>query len=226
MPKDQPKHHDLSFTEGVTASESHLLDADSPSKGRTLIHGANHGEELGQLFPDGRTRWKSSGPPSQGEDNVLSAARVLRHRLNDDGALWNREEVVAERGGPVDFWLHDDQNRARLAVQVTRVFPSSDYRKQQAERGQAGVLLSGTETADMIRGTIEEKLSKLERQERDDSLQIQLADLVLALHCEAGPSLPLSGGIFELLHGEWLSDLPFAAVWLVGPEPGLCHRLV
>jgi hypothetical protein len=157
------------------------------------------------------------GEVAQNEDDVLQVCRTLRSELNVQGGRWSRFRSAPGETSDVDAIADDESGGPPMHVQVTRV-----------ERGAWAILarekkprlhLTKAELADGIRSAVELKTGKYPPAQR--------AQLVLALDACRSPAYAMAEvvEIFRLAHQEWLDELGYRAVWLVGPTGALTTQL-
>jgi len=150
------------------------------------------------------------GRPDQGEGNVRRAAhafiefgkRDFRLGLTDLGP----SDPQVEQGFDYLVRKHDG---VTLRLQITRALPSEDFYSRLGREGEVTRSLSLREAAERLRAAIEHKSVKASRS-RDIDL---LIDATLALELAF-----VSEQVLVALHGDWLRNQRWRAIWVVGPS--------
>jgi len=158
------------------------------------------------------------GPSPQGEELTLAACRILIRSLNSFGANW--QEPVFMNDGVIDCVAFDrDDQRKKISIQLVRGDIRQDIWKKLASNGSYENSENIQEIADRIREAIEKKAQKI--------LPAIRSDIILALDATLLPGLCFSVVVSRLKeqHGEWINQLGFQGVWLIGPDESLARRL-
>lgn len=161
---------------------------------------------------------KIEGPSPQGEELTLAACRIFISSLNSLGANWQEPEFVND--GIIDCVAVDrNDHLKKISIQCVKGNIRQDIWKKRASNGSYENSENIQETADRIREAIEKKA--------DNILPAIRNDISLALDAALLPGLCFSSVISRLKeqHGEWIKQLGFQSVWIVGPEISLTKRL-
>lgn len=171
-------------------------------------------------LPDGSYRYSLAGTPPQGEADTLWTCKVLIARLNSGGdGPWGAPRVGS---GVVDCWApHTDEASRTLEIQVVRAIVERGMWQNLKRAARISADESVQDLATRLLAAVKKKSvdHRIPRSSR--------ANLVLALDATRTPALAFHSvaNHYREQHGGWSSSLGFAAVWVVGPNPSLCHRL-
>ena len=163
---------------------------------------------------------KIEGPSPQGEELTLAACRILIRSLNSFGANW--QEPIFVNDGVIDCNVVDGNDpKKKVSIQLVRANVRQDIWKTLAANGSCVNNDSIQEIANRISEAIEKKADKRKIPETIRN------DIILALDATLLPGLCFSVVVSRLKeqHGEWINQLGFQAVWIVGPEISLTKRL-
>lgn len=168
--------------------------------------------------PDGGVSFSLSGRPPQNEEDSVRACGVLIRAMNQQGGSWS--DPVVGTAVDVDGESHDRSNPARrLKMQVVRADIDEKTWRDLAQRGRIDV--SDT-TVDELAARIGAAIA----------LKAALpaatkSDLTLVLDATRLPALGFDSviAVARRSFGAMLITVGFEAVWLVGPDPLLVHRL-
>jgi hypothetical protein len=161
-----------------------------------------------------------TGPTSIGEEGTLEVGRVLTIVLNAADPGWIAPTALATEPH-IDIYISNtDTARPPMAIQVVRAIVDPTHWKQIALLGgdnQVGVPVQ--ELAAHMRRAIELKVSKIDEAVRPS--------LVLALNAIDTPAIAFGAVVeeFRTVFGNWAREQHFEAIWLVGPNLNLTHRL-
>ena len=169
---------------------------------------------------DGSLSFKMTGRSPQGEDDTLSACRVLVNKLNKEGSKWRQLE---KGDGVVDCSATDELHpKKKLTIQVVRAVVD------QRLWGRLHAVKEIRETA----VTKEELVAQLKRaiEFKADERRIpkmSRLNLMLALDANRLPAHAFDDVVeeFRLQWGSWAKTLGFDSIWLVGPTVSLTWRL-
>lgn len=171
-----------------------------------------------ELVGDDKVRSSIVGPSPQGEEDSLRTCRILIQKLKSLGANWKEPEFVND--GVIDCVAVDrDDPKKKLSIQIVRGNIRQDIWKKLASNGIYENSESIQEIADRIREAIEIKAKKI--------LPAIRSDIILALDATLLPGSCFSVVVSRLKeqHGEWINQLGFQGVWLIGPDESLTKRL-
>ena len=167
--------------------------------------------------PDGRVLLHVSGHSPQGEEDSLNASRVLIEAMNRRGASWSEPTKGVD---PADCVSHDlRQPSSDLEIQVVRAIEDPDLWKSLNKTGEVQRAKLPIDLVSMVRDTLYKKLRHYGPAERDR--------LVLALDANRLPDLTLDNAVNHIRRElrDWLANLGFREIWLVGPIYDLTYRL-
>jgi len=169
---------------------------------------------------DGSLSYSLSGSSPQGEEDSLSACRLLVRKLNLRGDNWS-DPVPGD--GVVDCEAaHAGQRQRKLQIQVVRAATDQNlWRQLSIQRGVTKSSVDSSTLASEIKHAIEKKAD-----ERVIPSSVR-PGLTLALDATRLPAFAFDD-VLEVFHREysvWTKSLGFEAVWLVGPVPELVCRL-
>jgi len=166
---------------------------------------------------DGTFSYTLNGSSPQGEEDTLSACRILVNKLNNAGGNWN-QPTISE--GIVDCQAVDSQRDDRkLYIQVVRANVDPELWKTLNREGKIERKGNSTALAEQIKSAIDTKAQKIAAANRPG--------LVLALDATRLPVLGFDA-VFEAFCSKWspwASTLGFNSVWLVGPDESLTWQL-
>ncbi len=168
---------------------------------------------------DGSFSYTVSGPSPQGEEQSLSACRLLVKKLNSQGATWGEPSLVEV--ADVDCQAFDiTDHKNRLQVQIVQAI--TDHRLWQRLNAQGSIQVCAMDSkalANQIEVAIKHKDAKIPANAR--------SDLVLLLDATLIPALSFDHVIEEFRSqcGTWVDSLGFAAIWLAGPLDDLVQQL-
>jgi hypothetical protein len=166
--------------------------------------------------PDGRVSLLLSGASPQGEEDTFAACRILIETMNRAGASWSQPVLGRE---PADCEANDSRLLLKpLEIQVVRATNDPILWKSLSNSGAIQRLNAPVDFVPMVRSAVAKKL-KYPRDER--------ARLVLALDANRLPDVTIHDVVDHIRTElkDWLSELGFREVWLVGPVCDLTHRL-
>jgi len=171
------------------------------------------------LREDGLVDISLVGSSPQGEEDTPTTCRVLKERLNLDGAGWGQ---ILRGSEPADCVLLGSEDAKRtLPVQVVRAIASQELWRELSSSGSAQTSLSPSAAVAAIRGAIEAKArdAKIPKSTR--------LGLVLALDATRLPGLAFDAIMreFRSTSTTWAASHGFGAIWLVGPTSRLVWRL-
>ncbi len=174
------------------------------------------------LAPNGSVISRVQGPPTEGEEDSLRTAQVLREALNAEGGDWLAPDL-GPVGTSVDCVLKGIANPAqRLEVQIVRaVIDSHFYRVLRKQELYEETGANPDALAHRLREAIASKSN-------DRRLAAGVRkNLVLALDATrvSALSLPQVPASFRANYREWARQQGFKAVWLVGPTATMTFRL-
>lgn len=167
--------------------------------------------------PDGTISWRLSGSSPQGEEDTLTACRILVKAMNAAGSSWSEPVVGSEPADCEASDLHDPANR--IQIQVVRAIPTPDiWRELNTTHTLSRPATQPRDLVQPVRDAIQSKLGI------PASLR---ARLVLALDAKRIPAMGLHdvGTLLRTELAEWLEQIRFREVWVVGPTVDLTFRL-
>lgn len=169
---------------------------------------------------NGSLSYSILGSSPQGEEDTLSACRILVKVLNASGGNW-ADPVPGE--GIVDCEAVDARfSDQKVSIQVIRAIADQELWKNLNLQGNIQELnVSKNQLICLIKDAIEKKAS-----ERSIPQSIR-PSLTLALDATRLPVLGFEDVVerFQSQFGGWTKSLGFEAVWLVGPQDSLTWRL-
>ncbi len=213
---DQPQRIvEVAQTDGVLLKTGVVNHMEGPSGESVGVTEEDKKRITAEIRPGGSVESEVKTPVRRGEEGTLEVCRILIRRLNADGASWSDPFDRTKASDDVDCEAHDSS--ARLGIQVVRAREKGFWRKL----AQSGEVVESTpvdEAADAMRMAIGEK---------EDIPPAQRPALLLALDAQDTPGQVLQAVVesFRNRHGQSVQVLGFAAIWVVGPTPDLCHRL-
>jgi hypothetical protein len=168
----------------------------------------------------GTLNYQIQGTPPQGEEDTLSACRILVQKWNEDGSKWaepiaGQDEVDCQSESTVDPHEY-------AQIQVVQAISEPDFFKELAQSTSGCVRRENVgpdRIADSLKIAIRNKSEKYSKSCK--------AKLCLALNATRLPGLAFDDivGYFRKHYSQWASSLGFASIWLVGPSIRLTWRL-
>ena len=169
---------------------------------------------------DGSLSFKMTGRSPQGEDDTLSACRVLVNKLNKEGSKWGQPR---KGDGVVDCRAIDELHPEKeLTIQVVRaVVDQCLWGRLHAVKEIRETAVTKEELVAQLKGAIE-----LKADERRIPKMSRL-NLMLALDANRLPAHAFDDVVeeFRLQWGSWAKTLGFDNIWLVGPTVSLTWQL-
>ena len=184
---------------------------ESPRQGRASAADKNE---------DGSFSYKITGHSPQGEDDTLSACRVLMDKLNKEGSKWGQPR---KGDGVVDCRAIDELHPEKeLTIQVVRAVVDQCLWRQLSAVGEIReTAITKEELVEQLKRAIEfkaneQKIPKMSR-----------PSLMLALDANRLPAYAFDDVVeeFRLQWGSWAKTLGFDSIWLVGPTVSLTWQL-
>ena len=166
---------------------------------------------------NGTLSYTLNGSSPQGEEDTLSACRILVNKLNNAGGNWN-QPTIGE--GIVDCQAVDRQSDDRkLYIQVVRANVDTELWKTLNREGKIERKEDSATLAEQIKSAIDAKAQKVTEASRPG--------LVLALDATRLPVLGFDAVVedFRSKWSAWASKLGFDSIWLVGPSESLTWQL-
>ena len=166
---------------------------------------------------DGALSYSINGSSPQGEEDTLSACKILVNTLNNAGGNWNQPSIGE---GVVDCQTIDRQyNERKLYIQVVRANVDAELWKTLNLEGKVERKDNSTALAEQIKSAVEAKAQKISKENR--------RGLVLALDAARLPAMGFDAVVedFRSKWSPWASALGFDSVWLVGPDESLTWQL-
>jgi hypothetical protein len=214
-----PRSLNVSVTETVDVSEYRAMLQEKDGRAIGFSESPREGRSTAAtLDPEAGLKFSVAGSSPQGEEDTLGACRVLAQRLRLDDASWSDPEPAT---GQLDcvIW-HSDQKRT-LNIQVVRAIADPSLWRTLNLAGAVSREIPVTEAVAAIKNSVELKASarKIPRKDR--------GAITLVLDATRLPGLAFHDVVdrFRAVHGSWISELGFSAVWLVGPTSSLASRL-
>jgi hypothetical protein len=213
------RHINVSVSETINVSTH--LSALARRGGKTI--GFRESEREGRAtsadrHEDGSLSYSILGSSPQGEEDTLSACRMLIKVLNASGANWS-EPTPGQ--GIVDCEAVDAKFPDRkLSIQVIRAISDQDLWKKLNIQGSFDDLnVSKDQLVNHLRDAIMKKAAAIPQGIR--------RGLTLALDATRLPVLGFQDVAeeFKCQFGPWSKSLGFESVWLVGPLESLTWRL-
>jgi|GEM_PF-1777763 len=169
---------------------------------------------------DGSLSYSLLGSSPQGEEDTLTACRVLVKVLNASGENW---ADPAPSEGIVDCEAVDTKfSNRRLSIQVIRAIADQElWRKLNLQKNLHESRVGKNQLVYQIKSTIEKKAN-------DRAIPRTIRpSLTLALDATRLPVLGFEDVVeeFRSQFGNWAKSLGFKAIWLVGPQDKLTWRL-
>ena len=175
-------------------------------------------------YEDGSLSFKMIGRSPQGEDDTLSACRVLVNKLNKEGSKWgqpSKGDGVVD--GVVDCRAKDKLHPEKeLTIQVVRaVVDQRLWGRLRAVKEIRKTAVTKEELVAQLKRAIEFKAD-----ERRIPKMSRL-NLMLALDANRLPAHAFDDVVeeFRLQWGSWAKTLGFDSIWLVGPTVSLTWQL-
>ena len=176
----------------------------------------------GDVQGNGTLDYSFTGRTSTGEQGTLETCSKLVQVLNsaEPAAVWAAPMLRMDIPHLDAQAVRLDGQAPTLDIQVVRAFADSAFWHQAHKNGHGqGVSVTPRDLAQQLRDAIELKVSRIPVQHR--------TELVLALNAIDSPIVAFDTVVdaFRIHHGSWTAAQGFSAVWLIGPMPGLTHRL-
>ncbi|MFC1910949.1 hypothetical protein ACFLXC_06740 [Chloroflexota bacterium] len=168
---------------------------------------------------DDRLKYTLTGNSPHGEEDTLSACRILVNKLNKAGGNWDQP---TSGDGVIDCQTVDRQdNQRKLEIQIVHAVVNPEFWKALNTNGEIVRDEDVKTLADQIKSAIEAKANKRKIPE------VSRRGLDLALDATRIPALGFDSVVedFRSRYGKWANELGFASVWLVGPSEGLTWQL-
>jgi len=169
---------------------------------------------------DGSLSFKMTGRSPQGEDDTLSACRVLVDKLNKEGSKWGQP---SKGDGVVDCRAIDELHREKeLTIQVVRaVVDQRLWRQLRAVKEIRETAVTKGKLVAQLKGAIEFKADERRIP------KMNRPSLMLAVDATRLPAHAFDDVVegFHSKWGSWAKTLGFGSVWLVGPSVSLTWRL-
>ncbi|HEY8010940.1 MAG TPA: hypothetical protein VIE67_08065 [Rudaea sp.] len=161
------------------------------------------------------------GPTPKGEQGTLETCRTLVRVMNTDEPIWREPEALSTLPHIDCRVARLDGHEPALDIQVVRAFVDPAFWQHVRQTGQgAGVSVTSKELAQGLLAAIELKANKIPLQAR--------SSLLLALSALDSPVMAFDAVVDEFRNqfSLWAAAQGFLAIWLVGPNSMLTHRLV
>jgi hypothetical protein len=172
---------------------------------------------------EGALSYRVTGKSPQGEEDTLSACRILVAVLNKAGGDWDEPTYEpTKEDGVVDCQAVDRQSKGKkLHVQITHADVDPQFWLTLSRDG----VIEGNKTpealVEVIKSAIDHKANhrKIPKANRQG--------LLLALDATRLPALSFDAvaEAFRSRWGPWAHTLGFDSVWLVGPSESLTWQL-
>lgn len=200
------------YVQGITKRKGKVVGyGESARGGRSAFADA--------VTSQGDVRSGNQGKPPQNEVGASAACSRLIDVLNQRGADYGAPYDPKDPG-IVDCEATGPQS-GTMSMQVVRACTDTSLYKRLHTKGED---VRGSESArsqaEMLRRAIELKVRKIPVAEVRVSL-------TLVLDAMEFPGLCFDDvvAMFRTMHGAWVAEIGFGAVWLVGPATELIHQL-
>ena len=207
-----------SLHDGIGLGDYHSLLHQRESKAIGFRESARQGRTASaDQIKDGALSYTLNGNSPQGEEDTLSACRILVNTLNKAGGNWHQPTIG---DGAVDCQAVDRQSDERkLCVQIVRAIVDTEFWKTLNLEGKIERNDYPKALAEQIKSAIDAKARKIPKTSR--------RGLVLALDATRLPGLGFEAVVedFRSRWGLWAETLGFDSVWLVGPLESLTWQL-
>jgi len=214
-----PRSLNVSVTETVDVSEYRAMLQEKDGHAIGFSESPRDGRSTdATLHREARLKFSLAGSSPQGEEDTLEACRVLAQRLRLDDASWSDPEPAS---GQLDCVIrHSDQKR-KVNIQVVRAIVDPSLWRMLNLTGAVSREIFVTEAVTAIKNAVELKASDRKIHSKDRCA------ITLVLDATRLPGLAFHDVVdrFRAVHGSWISELGFSAVWLVGPTSSLASRV-
>ncbi len=169
---------------------------------------------------DGSLSYSLKGTSPQGEEDTLSACKILVQAINEAGGNWTQPKLGE---GVEDCIVADKTNQKNIIrIQVVRAITDANLWRRLSEKGRI-------DQSDISKNDLLAQL-KLSVEKKADNRKIPASiriNLLLALDATRLPALSFEDVIEEYVerYGFWTRSVGFESVWLIGPIPSLTWRL-
>lgn len=208
---------------GLTAVLGDHLAATVTRKGKVIGFSESHGRgraASGDASDRGEIAIQISGSSPKGEEGAFGSSKRLVDYLRARGESWlDPVEVEGVRNIDATVAGTGSWEGKSLTIQVVRAFTDPSFWEGLGRGGRAGISVSVSEAAEILKGAIEHKVRKIDLPVR--------ATLTLVLDACDVPGLSLDPVIdaFNADHSEWLAAQGFQSVWVVGPWVEMVREL-
>ena len=215
----QPRSLTVSVTETVNVAEYRAMLHEEDGRPIGFSESPRDGRSTAAtLNPEAGLKFSVAGSSPQGEEDTIEACRVLAQRLRLDDASWSDPEPAT---GQLDCVIrHSDQKRT-VNIQVVRAIVDPSLWRMLNLTGAVFREIPVTEAVTAIKNGVELKASDRKIPSKDRGA------ITLVLDATRLPGLAFHDVVdrFRAVHGSWISELGFSAVWLVGPTSSLASRV-
>ena len=177
------------------------------------------GTSTAEQSDEGALLYRVTGKSPQGEEDTLSACRILVAVLNKAGGNWDSPTIG---DGVVDCQAVDRQSKGKkLRVQIVRANVDKDFWRALNRYGK----VEGNETPEAL---VEQIKLAIDAKANDLKIpKMSRQGLLLALDATRLPALSFDAvaEAFRSRWGPWTHTLGFDSVWLVGPSESLTWQL-
>jgi len=207
-----------SLSECINTSEHVVVLKRTESKITGFSESARQGRSANaDQGKDGILSYMLNGSSPQGEEDTLSACRILVSKFNHAGGNWNQP---IKGDGVVDCQAADRQCEERkVYIQIVRAIVDTELWKTLNLEGKVERSDNSAVLAEQIKSAIDAKAQKIPAVSR--------RGLVLALDATRLPVLGFDAvvGDFRSKWSAWASTLGFDSIWLVGPSESLTWQI-
>ena len=205
---------------GIRSSVSHSMLHQRESKTIGFEESGRQGRTVSaEQGKDDKLSYTLNGNSLQGEEDTLSACRILVNTLNKAGGNWHQPTIG---DGVIDCQAVDRQNNQRkLCVQIVHAVVDTEFWKALNLEGKIKRDDTAKALADQIKSAIDAKANDRKVP------KVSRRGLVLALDATRLPALGFDAVVedFRSRWGLWANKLGFDSVWLVGPSEDLTWQL-
>lgn len=167
----------------------------------------------------GTLNYQIQGTPPQGEEDTLSACRILVQKWNEDGSKWV-EPIAGQQQDDVDCWVKSTSDLSEpVGIQVVRAFSEPKLWEELAASRHVQKDIEVEIIAISLKKSIEKKAKSMPESRR--------AKLCLTLDATRLPGLGFDDVVeyFRNHHSPWARSFGFPSIWLVGPNTRLTWQL-
>lgn len=174
----------------------------------------------GDANPSGTLDYQFTGPTPKGEQGTLETCRVLVRAMNVLQPTWTHPDTLSDLPHIDCRVARLDGQSPPLDIQVVRALADPVFWQKVGRDGRGdGVAVSPHDLAQLVRSAIELKVGRIPTTAR--------STLVLAVSALDSPALAFDTVVDEFRNQftAWAQEQGFLAIWLVGPNDLLTHRL-